>query len=73
MIPDYYYRVADFLADVFGFPPGASFPPDPVVIKTMIAILINCGFATHEQLSQTAIAEHNLIIREDLFPQEDER
>lgn len=73
MIPDYYCRVADFLADVFDFPPGASFPPDPVVIKLMIGILIGCGFATREQLSQAAIAEHNLIIREDLFPQEGER
>lgn len=73
MIPDYYCRVADFLADVFGFPPGTSFPPDPVVIKTMIAILINCGFVTRDELSLAALSKHNLILRDDLFPREVKR
>ena len=73
MIPDYYNRVADFIADLFGFPAGASFPPDPLIIKLMIAIMISTGYTTRDNLSQAAIAKHNLILRDDLFPREVKR
>lgn len=73
MIPDYYYRVADFIADLFGFPAGASFPPDPLAIKLMIAIIVSTGYKTREELSLAALAKHNLILRDDLFPREVKR
>lgn len=73
MISGYYCKVADFLSDLIGLPRDVSIPPDPFWIRLFIVAILWPGTVTRDQLSRVAIAEHNLIIREDLFPQEDEQ
>lgn len=73
MISGYYCKVADFLSDLIGLPQNVSIPADPLWIRAFIMATLWPGTVTREQLRQVAIMTHNLIIREDLFPQEDEQ
>lgn len=68
MISGYYCKVADFLSDLIGLPQDVSIPPDPFWIRAFIVAILWPGTVTREQLRQAAIMTHNLIIREDLFP-----
>jgi len=73
MIKGYYERIAAFLSDYVNFDNGAELPPNVKFIKEAIELLINGGYFTKDGLRREALRSQNVIIREDLFPQEDER
>lgn len=73
MIKGYYERIAAFLSDYVNFENGAELPPNVKFIKEAIELLINGGYFTKDSLRREALRSQDVIIREDLFPQEDER
>ena len=73
MIKGYYERIAAFLSDYVNFENGAELPPNVKFIKEAIELLINGGYFTKNGLRREALRSQDVIIREDLFPQEDER
>ena len=70
MIKGYYERIAAFLSDYVNFENGAELPPNVKFIKEAIEMLIDGGYFTKDGLRREALRSKNLIIREDLFPQE---
>ena len=71
MIPGYYVRIAAFLTELLR-PVGLDhdLPADPRWIKAGLAALIQNGIATKEDLKLAAVRGYDVIIREDLFPEE---
>ena len=72
MIKDYYVRVADYLSGFVRLPDGSPVPPDVEKIKEIIAALIYHEYFTKDAMKQGALRNCNLILREDLFPEEDD-
>ena len=70
MIEGYYEMIAEFLTGVFR-PAGVRILPDPMKIKWAIKLLIDQGVATKEEIKLAAIRDNNVIIRDDLFPEEE--
>ena len=70
MIKGYYERIAAFLSDYVNFDNGAELPPNVKFIKEAIELLINGGYFTKDGLRREALRSQDVIIREDLFPQE---
>ncbi len=62
--------IAAFLSEVFR-PAGVRILPDPMSIRWAIKTLIDQGVATKEGIKLAAIRENNVIIRDDLFPEEE--
>lgn len=68
MIKGYYERIAAFLSDYVNFENGAELPPNVKFIKEAIELLINGGYFTKDGLRREALRSQDVIIREDLFP-----
>ena len=68
MIHGYYERIARFLRRATHQPVLS----DPVYISRMIGLLIASGW-TRDQIQREALRTEDVIIREDLFPEEVQR
>lgn len=73
MIKGYYARIAAFLSDYVRLSGGEPIPPDVAWIMDVIRDLIRSGRFTKESMRQEALKTHDVIIREDLFPEEARR
>ena len=69
MIKGYYERIARFLRHYVGTPTGAPILADPGCIRSAIGVLLRRGW-TREQIMREALRQQDVIIRDDLFPEE---
>ena len=70
MIKGYYALIAAFLSQYVQTDEGGAIPPDPRMICAAIRVLIEDGVMTRDEIRLAAIRGYNVIIREDLFPEE---
>lgn len=72
MIKGYYSLIAAYLSTYVRMPDGEPIPPDVALIKKIISDMIRGGRITKSQMKHEALRISDVIIREDLFPTEEE-
>ena len=68
----YYARVAEWLVSLVIVAPDVCVPADPRYIRLALGRLMDLGW-TKDEIKRKALAEADVIIRDDLFPEEERR
>lgn len=70
MIKGYYVRIAGYLSEHVLNPDGEPILPEIIEMKDAIRYLMTVQGLTKEQIKAEALRDHDVIIREDFFPEE---